>query len=222
MSSLRELIYDKSPYEGFDASLYEPDLQGWGSDHPFLISAIERVRPKRIVEVGTWKGRSAINMAKAVKRLGIDCEIVCVDTWLGSPEHWLKQEPGWYESLKIENGFPSLYRTFLTNVVHEGVADIITPFPSTSDNASYIFKKKAIYFDICYIDAAHEYEPVLKDLNNYWGVLKEPGLLIGDDYTHDWPEVMGAAEEFAKQKNLKLIDAGGKYAIPKGNWYPSL
>ena len=63
-------------------------------------------------EVGSWKGRSAINMARAVKTLDLPAEIVCVDTWLGSPEHWLKQHAEWYKSLRIANGMPQLYYNY--------------------------------------------------------------------------------------------------------------
>ena len=81
--TLREILYAVSPFDGIDPADYPDDLQGWGSDHPILAAAIEKLRPKRIVEVGSWKGRSAINMARIVRALGLDCEIVCVDTWLG-------------------------------------------------------------------------------------------------------------------------------------------
>ncbi len=216
MQRVRDLLFDKNPYDGFDASAYEPDLQGWGSDHPLLLRAIELVRPTRIVEVGAWKGRSAINMAREIKRLGLNCELVCVDTWLGSPEHWLRHMAGWYESLAIQNGFPKLYFTFLANVVREGLTDIVTPFPSTSDNAAYIFEKLGIHFDIAYIDAAHEYEPALRDYTNYWSILREPGLLIGDDYNASWPGVVRAANDFAKSQSISLFVNDEKFAIGKG------
>jgi hypothetical protein len=218
---IRDLLYESSPYEGFDSAPHPPDLQGWGSDHPVLTRVIQQLRPNRILEVGTWKGRSAISMARAARTYDVDCEIVCVDTWLGSPEHWLKQEQGWYDSLRIRNGLPHLYWTFLSNVMREGLEDLITPFPNTSENACYVFKKLGLYFNFCYLDAAHEYEPVKRDLTALWDVLTEPGILVGDDYI-GWEGVTKAADEFARERGATIVGEPGKFMLFKGNIVPPI
>lgn len=212
---VRDKLFKVSPYRGFDPENYAEDLQGWGSDDPVLVEAIQLLRPTRICEVGSWKGRSAINMAKVVKSLHLNAEIVCVDTWLGSPEHWLDTAPGYYDSLVIRNGLPQLYYTFLTNVVRHGVADIVTPFPTTSENAAVVFADWDVRFDLIYIDAAHEYEPARRDIETYFELLRDDGLLIGDDYI-DWPGVTRAADTFAAERQLRLIGKPGKFIIPKG------
>lgn len=213
--TLREILYTASPYDGLDPADYPDDLQGWGSDHPVLAAAIEKLRPRRIVEVGSWKGRSAINMARIVRTLGLECEIVCVDTWLGSPEHWLRAGPGWYESLALKNGYPQLYYTFMGNVVRHGFQDIITPMPMTSESAAFVLRHLKMSFDIAYIDAAHEYAPAKRDFIAYWDLLNENGVLIGDDYIH-WPGVTQAANEFANERRLHIVGEPGKFVISKG------
>ncbi len=211
----------RSPYDDFDPRKYPVDFQGWGSDAPLLGESIQLVRPQRICEVGSWKGRSAINMANAAKALGLHTEIVCVDTWLGSPEHWLRQEPEWYSSLAIRHGMPQLYYTFLANVVRAGVSDVITPFPNTSEGAAAVFSALGIRFELAYVDAAHEYEPAKRDIALYYDLLAEEGLLIGDDYLH-WPGVTQAADDFAQERRLPLIGARGKFVIPKGRRYADI
>lgn len=212
---LREKLYTVCPYEGLDPAQYPDDLQGWGSDHPVLAAAIEKLRPTRIVEVGSWKGRSAINMARVVRALGLECEIVCVDTWLGSPEHWLRAGPGWFESLMVQNGYPRLYYTFLGNVLRHGFQDIITPMPMTSESAAFVLKHLGITCDLAYIDAAHEYAPAKRDFVAYWDLLAENAMLIGDDYIH-WPGVTQAANEFALERGLRIVGEPGKFVIAKG------
>ena len=212
---IRDRLFDCSPYDGFDPAPYPEDLQGWGSHHPLLAEAIQVVRPRLVCEVGSWKGRSAINMARAVKQLGLDTEIVCVDTWLGSPEHWLKMDPAWYDSLRIRNGLPQLYYTFLANVVRAQLSDVITPFPNTSENAAAIFRHLDVKFDLIYLDAAHQYEAVKRDLNIYYDLLADDGLMIGDDYI-DWAEVTRAVDDFAIERRLKIFGQRGKYVLPKG------
>ena len=218
---VRDQLFEKSPYEEFDLESHPDDLQGWGSDHPVLVQAIQLLRPTRVCEVGSWKGRSAIRMARAAKALHLDTEIVCVDTWLGSPEHWLKENREWYASLRILNGMPHLYYTFLANVVRAGVTDVITPFPTTSENAAEVFAKLGVRFDLIYIDAAHEYEPAKRDIATYYDLLANEGVLIGDDYL-DWPEVTQAADEFVAERGLRSVGLQGKIIIPKGEKYANI
>jgi hypothetical protein len=218
---VRDHLFEKSPYEGFDPQPYPDDLQGWGSDDPVLVGAIQLLRPARVCEVGSWKGRSAIRMAHAAKALNLDTEIVCVDTWLGSPEHWLKGDPAEYASLRILHGMPRLYYTFLANVVRAGVTDVITPFPMTSENAAEILAKLGVRFDLIYIDAAHEYKSAKRDIAVYYDLLDEDGLLIGDDYIY-WPGVTQAADEFVAERSLRMIAVRGKMVIPKGEKYANI
>ena len=212
--TLREILYTECPYAGLDPAAYPDDLQGWGSDHPVLAAAIEKLRPKRIIEVGSWKGRSAINMARTVRALGLQCEIVCVDTWLGSPEHWLRAAPGWYESLAMKNGYPQLFYTFMGNVVRHGFQDIITPLSMTSESAAFVLRHLKMSFDLAYVDAAHEYEPAKRDFVAYWDLLTDNGALIGDDYII-WPGVTQAANEFAMDRGLRIVGEPGKFVIAK-------
>jgi len=53
-----------NPYRDFDARSMTLDLQGWGSEHPWFERFIRRIAPAEIIEVGTWKGASAVTMAR--------------------------------------------------------------------------------------------------------------------------------------------------------------
>ena len=179
-----------------------------------LLRAVDLLRPQNILEIGSWKGRSAINIARHAKSLGLSPELVCVDTWLGSAEHWLREGPGWYESLIIRHGHPELYNTFLSNVVRAGLQDIITPFPCTSETAAIVLARHGFYFDLCYVDAAHEEGPVSRDLDACWTLLREPGVLIGDDF--GWPGVNAAVTKFAESRKLVVHVDAEKYILVKG------
>src|SRR5205085_1801349 len=119
-------------------------MQGWGSTDLVFQQVIGLLRPAVIVEVGTWKGASAIHMGQVARGFGLPTQIVCVDTWLGSPEHFLALHEGWRESLRIRNGYPQLYFTFLTNVIQHGLTDTIIPLPATSENAAIILFNRKI------------------------------------------------------------------------------
>src|SRR5437016_4332575 len=127
MQDIMAWLHDASPYEGHDVAAHPGDMQGWGAADPIFGQVIQSVRPLLIVEVGTWKGASAIHMGKIVRDLGLPTKIICIDTWLGSPEH---MHPYWRQSLRLLNGYPQLYYTFLTNVIENQLTEVIIPFPA--------------------------------------------------------------------------------------------
>lgn len=209
------LFHEISPYEGFDPTQHPDDMQGWGSEDPIFAEIITGMKPSLVVEVGTWKGASAIHMAKIAKTIGLEMKIICVDTWLGSPEHFSEVNAEWRASLRLHHGYPQLYYTFLANVVRQGVQDYIIPLPATSENAAVILHQKGLRPDLIYVDAAHEYEPVLRDLRAYWRILGHQGILLGDDYI-GWAGVTRAANEFAGEVKAGIFGKLGKFVISKG------
>jgi hypothetical protein len=195
MNEITQRIYD-------DVELLPEDTQGWNGDKPIFAELITELRPTHIIEVGTWKGQSAITMAKALRDQKISGRITCVDTWLGALEFWhdLKDTPD--RNLLLKNGYPQIYYQFLSNVVREGLQNYILPFPNTSFIASKYFKANQITAQLIYVDASHETEDVLSDCNNYWDILEPGGILFGDDWT--WHSVRTAAEDFARMKQLPI------------------
>ena len=213
---IRENLYKGIDlYAGFNFDEAKVDMQGWGSDHPILPWTIENLRPNLIIEVGSWKGRSAINMAKKMESLNMDGEILCVDTWLGSPEHWLGPQD-WWDSLRVMNGRPNLYNTFLNNVIANNCEKYITPFPLTSEAAYFVLKKLLVKANMIYIDAGHEYESVIKDIEMYWQLLNDGGVMILDDYI-GWSGVTKAVNEFALKNNIQPFGESGKVVLNKNS-----
>jgi len=182
MREFRSRIFgEHDPYK--DLNPMPADFQGWASDRPVFREVLTELKPKFIVEVGTWKGSSAFHMADILLEIGHrDFEIVCVDTWLGSVEHWTQLYGPIHPILK--NGRPQLYEQFLSNVMHKGYQDWITPFPIDSHNAAYTMLQMNFYPDVIYVDAGHEYYSVKHDLFLYGEVLRQGGRLIGDDFFH--------------------------------------
>lgn len=198
-------IYGYDIYTDFDASTYELDLQGWGSTDPVFKQVIEHVAPKLIVEVGTWKGASAIHMAE----LAPDATILCIDTWLGSVEHYGGE--GFDNILRRVNGFPHLYYQFLSNVMKTKKNGQIIPLPNTSQNAAQILRNFSLRPDLVYIDGSHEYIDVYLDLCAYHPLLKSDGVLIGDDLFKEG--VKRALGQFIQEKNVDAFAFENKYII---------
>ena len=210
---VRDLIHATDPYQGLTLGDYSPDLHGWGSEHPIFGALLADLRPRRILEVGTWKGASALHMADLAVRLGLtDCEICCVDTWLGALEFWTDHgDPLRYGSLNLVNGYPSVYYTFLKNVAAHHATQAVTPFPVTSAIAARFFAHHKIAFDLIYIDASHDTPDVLADLQAFWPLLSPEGILFGDDY--NWPSAASAVDDFAGRQALRAESYDEKWLL---------
>lgn len=224
MSSLRQAIlehfYDEDPFAAGPEPGFDVDVQGWGSTHAVFPVALEMLRPQVVLEFGTWKGLSAAYMAQTAKRLGLDTTVVCIDTFLGSPELCLSPNKhptnrDWYNSLRMRRGFPQLYFTFLNNMIALGVADQIVPIPNTTENALEMFRRIGLRSKVIYIDAAHEYGPVLRDAQECWALLNEPGVLIFDDYLTA-PGVTEAVNAFARAAGVPVFGQPGKAILARG------
>lgn len=197
-----------NPYAGFPADPAQADAQGWNSDHPFLADTIASARPRVVVEVGVWKGASSIRMAQAMKEAGIDSVIIAVDTFLGSWDHYV--DPTWLPSLKLRNGYPTLFYTFLTNVRLNRLEEYIQPLPLDSANASVLLGRKGIRPDAVHIDAGHDFEAVSKDLRMWWELLQPGGTMILDDYDEAgvvWPSVGQAVDAFLQENPHEAREA---------------
>lgn len=117
------------------------------------------------VEVGTWKGRSAVFMAVEIINSGKRIKFDCVDTW--SP---------------VDKGIPKymynkLYEQFLNNI--QPVKEVITPVRMLSVKAAELYKDNSL--DFVFIDASHDYKSVLADITAWYPKVKHGGVIAGHD-----------------------------------------
>lgn len=212
---IKHIWRGRDPFLGFPKGLYEFDLQGWGSNHEYLTEAVDEVRPKIVVEVGVWKGGSAVALASRLRDLQLDAVVIAVDTWLGSSEHWMHDE--FFEYLNLVQGRSSLMQKFLSNVVRLGLENYIVPLPLDSINASRLLKHFGVRPDVIHIDGGHDHWSVVADLFEWWPQISDGGIIIGDDYWMNggWPDVRRAFDDFFGALQLPLEEKLGKCRIRK-------
>lgn len=163
--------------------------------------------PLTIIEVGTWKGSSAFRMISACEK---KCKMYCVDTWLGSNEH--------YDIIdRDQNGYPCIFGQFWKNVKDAGFEEIITPVTLPSTDAAKLLAKKGVKADIIYIDASHDYKNTKADIDAYWPLLKDGGLFFGDDYSPTWFGVIGAVNQFSYEIGIPANTVHSTWWINKPN-----
>ena len=111
----RDALHPRDPYEGFDATAREPAPVATNRD--VFLPVIESLKPALAVEVGAWKGASSVVFARAIRQANPGSCLLCVDTWLGSIEHFTNPpSPQWDLRPTLEHGFPRLYEYWLTTI----------------------------------------------------------------------------------------------------------
>lgn len=202
-------FHTENPYKDFPLKDWPVDITGWHSDDPIFERLITEVRPQIVLEVGSWKGASALNMARLLRQNGLHTSrICCVDTWLGSLEFWTsRNDSERYGSLKFKNGYPQVFYQFLANVLHSQVEDVIIPFPVPSDLAAQWFKlandaTPGFVADLIYLDGDHSYRSVIADIQMWWDNLRSGGVMFGDDYLA-FEGVKQAVQAFVFDRNLE-------------------
>jgi len=211
-TDLMQTIHGKDIYENFAFQKYPKDLAGWGGDSGAFATLIAETKPEFIIEVGSWKGASAVTMADSLISHGIDGRILCIDTWLGALEFWSDQsDPERFEALECKHGYPSVYYRFLANVCHCQHQHRIIPFPLPSTAAALWLLRTDLRADLIYIDGSHEEEDVYQDLLDYHILLKPGGKIFGDDWS--WSGVRAAVERFASEEKLPIHHLHDKWVL---------
>lgn len=142
--------------------------------------AIKALSCANIAEIGCWRGRTT-------KVLCDNCPgiVYAVDTWEGSPE--LIEELNF---MREQSGDPDwLFHEFEGNLAGAGNLQIVR---SLSLDAAKTFPAK--FFDMVFIDAAHDYESVKADILAWYPLVRSGGLLMGDDYECEY--VRKAVDQF--------------------------
>ncbi len=114
-----------------------------------------------IVEIGSWKGKSTICLAKGSEK-GKRVKIFAIDPFTGSSEH----------------GRVWTYDEFKENIVSAGINNLVKPLVMTSSEVVKNWQKP---IGLLWIDGAHEYEHVKFDFENWVPFLVEGGIIAMHD-----------------------------------------
>jgi predicted O-methyltransferase YrrM len=70
--------------------------------------------------------------------------------------------------------------------------------------------------DFVWLDGDHTYENVKAELNKFYGIVPDDGIIAGHDYLHpSYPEVRQAVDEFAKEHHIEIITYGYSFYFIK-------
>ena len=125
------------------------EIDGWLSDaEGELLYKLAKNVPKgqAIVEIGSWKGKSTLWLAKGAEA-GHKNKVFAIDPHRGSESH-------------VSEGEENTYPIFLANLSKAGVKDRVAPLVMASDEAIRYWHEN---IGLLWIDASHEYKDVKRD-----------------------------------------------------------
>ena len=137
---------------------------------------------KKGAEIGVFTGYFSEVLCKAIPGL----ELICVDIW------------GWGKYQRAEEECLERLKPYNVKIIKKYSVEAAKEVPDGS-------------LDFVYIDAAHDYDNVMKDLEAWTYKVRIGGIVSGDDF-YDFPSrkggVMGAVCDFTSKNryNLKLTD----------------
>ena len=150
------------------------DVEGWmspGQGATLYDSAVNCPVDGRIVEIGSFRGRSTIVLATAADP---SVEIIAVDPHAGNDRG--PQEIDGFEDEAADD-----HTVFTANLAAAGVTDRVRHVREFSDAALDIIEGPV---DVLYVDGAHRYGPALADIRAWGDRVGDGGtMLIHDSFS---------------------------------------
>jgi len=174
------------------------DIGGW-CDYSAFYRALARSIPDGavFVEIGSWMGQSIAVFCQELQDIGKAAEVWCVDTFKGE-----QNQPAHVEIVEDNGG--SVKHLFDSNTEAAGVRDMIEAIVGDSAESASKFADGSI--DAVYIDAAHDYNSVVKDLAAWFPKVKPDGVFSGHDYPCE--DVKRAVDEHAAANGYTVEQIG--------------
>jgi predicted O-methyltransferase YrrM len=159
-------------------------LQGFPVRHVFMVGTIDKLAQSnpnlKLLEVGSWTGSSALTWSQAISKF---CSgggtVLCVDPWA---PYFNEKDIGGGDNYQNMNNAANLdlsYNLFLHNIQFAATGVKINHIRGTSSEILPYLAPDS--FDIVYLDGSHYLEDIRFDLAAADKLLKDGGVLCGDD-----------------------------------------
>ncbi|MDQ3116325.1 MAG: class I SAM-dependent methyltransferase [Verrucomicrobiota bacterium] len=182
-------------------TLLEPLAEGGNVSmlEVMVIAATARnSEPPSAFEIGTFDGRTALNIAANLKEGGRVWTLDLPKTGLGQTEFELA--PGESAFVDKKESGTKFKGTAYSNQITQ----------LYGDSATFDFSPFAEKMGLVFVDGSHAYEYVLKDTVNALRLAAAGGTILWHDYQQDWPGVIRALNELQQNDsacaNLRRIE----------------
>ena len=150
------------------------EIPGWFS-YKDLYDRMVETTPfnSTFVEVGAWLGKSTNYLVGKIRESKKNINFTTIDTFKGTQTEWLHKT--------IVNQFDGdIFFDFIDNTIQSNNYGSFNVIKDDSKIVASTFSNSSIYFIM--IDAGHEYDEVIDDLDTWYHKIKPGGIVSGDDY----------------------------------------
>jgi len=169
------------------------DIVGWFDFQDIYDMVVEKaIDGEQFLEVGCFMGKSTAYLLQKIEESGKKITVTVIDIFEAECDH--------HNDLIKEVGKGDLFEIFNKNMQDLRLSPIL--IKGKSQEVYKLLDDNT--FSMIFIDAAHDYESVKADLNNFYPKLRSGGIFAGHDYGEKSCGVGQAVDEFVKDNNLKL------------------
>lgn len=174
------------------------EIEGW-CDYSGFYRALARSIPEggSFVEIGSWMGQSISYLCQELQDIEKTAKVWCVDTFKGE-----QNQPAHVEIVEDHGG--SVKHIFERNTQAAGVRNMLEIIVGDSAESASQFDDGSL--DGVFIDAAHDYDSVVKDLAAWYPKVKPDGIFSGHDYPCE--DVKRAVTEHAAANGYRVSAFG--------------
>ena len=176
-------------------SSFEFSRDWFSHNIPLWRSILNQIKPTRILEIGSYEGRSACFLIEEIAAER-PLELVCIDLWRWSDESA-------EDSAVVESRFDRNIEQAI-NSVRNSCGFLKVKSRSSLAMANLLIDGKEGYFDLVYVDGSHRAPDVLSDLVMAYQLCRVGGCIICDDYL--WADARWGGEDVLNRPKI-AIDA---------------
>ena len=174
--------------------------------HLFMIGVVWFLKqskdPLNVLEIGSWFGASTLSFAEGmIKFSNQNSCITCIDAW--KPFFNMDLHADQTYALEMEKLLKSdfAYNIFLHNIGTLKGKILAKHIRGQSDEILPSLKNQ--HYDVVFIDADHTYGPVTRDITESLRLVKDGGIICGDDLNLQLHEI--DKDNAEKNKNKDFI-----------------
>ena len=186
-------------------------IEGWmtrGQAEALYEAARKCPHGGRIVEIGSFRGRSTIVLAGAAPE---GARVFAIDPHAGN-DRGPEEITGYAEAAEGDRA------TFLANLASAGVSDRVTHLRMFADAA---LAEIAGPVDVLYVDGAHRYAPARADIRDWGGRVAPGGTLLIHDAFSSVGVTLAIFRELVFGRRFRYVERSRSLAIYRADLHGS-